>query len=206
MDLGGTDFLLPEYRLVIGRMSGAPDRPWESGLKVYLLSPDLILRMVTRRRDLVGVVAITSADRALRYVRFFTSPATARCLSESWYEVAPASAVDDEFCFGRRNGVSWSWMLKGALELSERDGTIGRLDGVILDGEWEREEFRSPDVETTADGFVVRRTLVHLPWGARSKEAWWVAETVRHNGESRLRKLRRIRVQGDFEFSRPKLR
>ena len=193
--LTGVPFLLPGERLGIGWSTlGDPRSAFE---KLYLQDKRGLTR-VKGPGDLVGHVRIDTADKALRYVRLFTSPATVRTFDlPVWLEVVPASKVDKDFVYGRTSRLYVMGYVDDLRRLANMNSAV-REYGVVSDREWAGFGLRLPTVTKIGANFVVTRGLVLIteksPWGTGIVQQ--VAETVSSDGRISRRVLSKRKVPG----------
>ncbi|UCH34009.1 MAG: hypothetical protein JSV65_15845 [Armatimonadota bacterium] len=197
--LVGVDFMRPGKQLGLGLsvirvlipgkihvFMGYPRSAFEH---VYVLEGGKAVKEITDLRALVGDVEIRSPEMALRYVRLQTSPATGYTFARPLLEVAPLSAVDDAFVFGRQ-------------EVAERIRLVDANDrhrshGVLLDEEWHDNALRGPELERTSQGFTVRRILYGFEGGLPYEyTAWRTVESVSTDGRVRRKRLQQLPIKG----------
>ncbi len=179
--LTGVPFLLPGEKLAIGWTEmGLPVHAFE---KLYLDNGRGPKR-VKGPNDLVGHVRVDTADKALRYVRLFTSPATVRASDlPVWLEVVPASKVDTSFVYGRTGNLYVAGYVEDLRRLASMKSDA-REYGVVSDREWRASGLTLPTVAKVGPNFVVRRGLALIcensVWGTGIVQQ--VAETVSPDG------------------------
>jgi len=185
----GVPFLLPGERLGIGYgLLGDPISAFE---KLYLENKHG-LTLVTGPAELVGHVRIDSPDKALRYVRLFTSPTTVKSFQlPVWLEVVPASVVDLEFLYGRKRTLE---EVRRWLEIRREK----REYGVVTDREWRALRLSAPSVKRVGANFVVTRGLVQITersaWGTGIVQQ--VEETVSRDGRVTRNVVNKRKVPG----------
>jgi hypothetical protein len=193
--LTGVPFLPPGESLGIGWSTlGLPISAFE---KLYLQDKRGLTR-VKGQGDLVGHVCIDTVDKALRYVRLFTSPATVRTFDlPVWLEVVPASKVDRDFVYGKTGRLYGMGYVDALRRLPNMKSDV-REFGVVSDREWRGFGLRLPTVTEVGADFVVTRGLVLIteksPWGTGIVQQ--VAETVSSDGRISRRVLSKRKIPG----------
>lgn len=124
-------------------------------------------------------VRVRSAASALRYVRLFTSPSTAKLMREPWwYEIVPTARVGEPFLLGFEREPQIWW--------SGEEGWPSGWFGILSREDWRRSQLRGPRVEEVPGGFVVTRFLFRSDHRHRATStALEVQETVSPTGHLR---------------------
>ena len=194
--LGAVGFLLPGHDIGVGCVPGAPDTPRMPYQCLYLMFDARMVRMIRGPEDLTGHVHITSPTMALRYVRLFTSPATAHMFADPWCEVVSAEGMDvldRAFFFGQTYPEPLT-----LIEMSHKDAD--RMYGILRADEWRDHGMRSPETECTADGYVVRRMLFRIPAMGGTRVSYWIAERVFADGRVSKTRLGKVRLRQRLHF------
>jgi len=189
--LGHADFMSPPGRIALtGHLGWGLGQPG-IGDRLVALDDDRLpepgtelrdLTVVRSPADLVGRVSIDSPQKALAYVRLFTSPETAHCFDEWWYELMPLSVLRSDAGFGtdlRRFSLARGGGERGVLTDEEcRDsGLPGPQVKPRPDGSWEVSRWLYPSCTTSE--YVPGRNLV-----IRVRERVWPdGRTERDVGE-----------------------